>query len=537
MAIQIPGLAASQALPGVYMSVILGGTGTSAGAAPIKIMLMGNKITSTLTNSAPSFTVTAGTMPNATPTFVASAGDAAILTGEGSELHNMARAVFAQYPEATVWLCSSAESGGARASLVLTFVNAATAAYTIRLVTQGKSYDIAVASGAAIATIAEAVAQAVLDDPTLPFTAQFAAGVVTFTAKHPGTRGNSLILRAYFVDSAGVETRITSSSTTSPGATTGILSGGTPSSEEYLFSGGTNTDDNTAALASMASVRYDRIAAAYIDSGSTSNLTRLVAHMNALATPTEQKWQQGIIGLATDDSTAIGVAQGLNAPRLQAVWHYNNPMQPGVTAAEVAAARLIGDARAGGIRTGEAADPAANLDGMKLVTTPPQYGIADQPTTTEANNALNNSLTVLMPDPDRASGTVIARSVTTRSLANGTPNYAVRDTTNVTVPDYTADYLRADLAVTYAGVKLGSDGLDGRPPVVANVVSPSIVRDRIAFDLAQLEQRGILRDVEANLPLLKVEEDPVVSGRLNCEIPCEPMPGLHIIGGNVRQTA
>lgn len=534
MAIQIPGLAASQALPGVYMSVILGGTGTSAGAAPIKIMLMGNKITSTLTNSAPSFSVTAGTMPNATPIFVASAGDAAILTGEGSELHNMARAVFAQYPEATVWLCSSAESGGARASLVLTFVNAATAAYTIRLVTQGKSYDIAVASGAAIATIAEAVAQAVLDDPTLPFTAQFAAGVTTFTAKHPGPRGNALILRAYFVDSAGVETRITSSATTSPGTTTGTLSGGSAVGEEYLFTGGTTEDDNTNALASMASARFDRIVGAYID---TSNITRIVTHLNALATPTEQKWQQAIIGLAGADSAAITIAQGQNSPRLQAVWHYNNPMQPGVTPAEVAAARLIGDARAGGIRTGEAADPAANLDGMKLVTTPPQYGIADQPTTTEANNALNNSLTVLMPDPDRASGTVIARSVTTRSLANGTPNYAVRDTTNVTVPDYTADYLRADLAVTYAGVKLGSDGLDGRPPVVANVVSPSIVRDRIAFDLAQLEQRGILRDVEANLPLLKVEEDPVVSGRLNCEIPCEPMPGLHIIGGNVRQTA
>ena len=534
MAIQIPGLAASQALPGVYMSVILGGTGTSAGAAPIKIMLMGNKITSTLTNSAPSFSVTAGTMPNATPTFVASAGDAAILTGEGSELHNMARAVFAQYPEATVWLCSSAESGGARASLVLTFVNAATTAYTIRLVTQGKSYDIAVASGAAIATIAEAVAQAVLDDPTLPFTAQFAAGVTTFTAKHPGPRGNALILRAYFVDSAGVETRITSSATTSPGTTTGTLSGGSAVGEEYLFTGGTTEDDNTNALASMASARFDRIVGAYID---TSNITRIVTHLNALATPTEQKWQQAIIGLAGADSAAITIAQGQNSPRLQAVWHYNNPMQPGVTPAEVAAARLIGDARAGGIRTGEASDPAANLDGMKLVTTPPQYGIADQPTTTEANNALNNSLTVLMPDPDRASGTVIARSVTTRSLANGTPNYAVRDTTNVTVPDYTADYLRADLAVTYAGVKLGSDGLDGRPPVVANVVSPSIVRDRIAFDLAQLEQRGILRDVEANLPLLKVEEDPVVSGRLNCEIPCEPMPGLHIIGGNVRQTA
>ena len=51
------------------------------------------------------------------------------------------------------------------------------------------------------------------------------------------------------------------------------------------------------------------------------------------------------------------------------------------------------------------------------------------------------------------------------------------------------------------------------------------------------EARSILRDVTANLSLLVVDADPVVSGRLNCEIPCEPVSGLHIIAGNVRQIA
>jgi phage tail sheath gpL-like len=50
-----------------------------------------------------------------------------------------------------------------------------------------------------------------------------------------------------------------------------------------------------------------------------------------------------------------------------------------------------------------------------------------------------------------------------------------------------------------------------------------------------MESDGILRDVEANLSLLQVVEDANVSGRLNCEIPAEVIPGLHIIAGNIRQ--
>jgi phage tail sheath gpL-like len=63
------------------------------------------------------------------------------------------------------------------------------------------------------------------------------------------------------------------------------------------------------------------------------------------------------------------------------------------------------------------------------------------------------------------------------------------------------------------------------------------VRAVILDRLAAYEARSILRDVTANVSLLVVEADPVVSGRLNCEIPCEPVSGLHIIAGNVRQIA
>lgn len=540
MSIIVPGFSSSQAVPGVYLAVILGGAGTSSGVAPRKIILMGNKVTTNLTATA-TYTVgapvvvttTAGTLANATPTFVASADDAATLAGAGSEIHVMARAVFAQYPDATCYVVTSAESAGARASLVLTFATTAAAAFTVQILTAGQTYNIPVAVGDVVQDIGAAVADTINDDPNLNFTATNALGVVTFTAKHPGPRGNSLLLRALFVDAASASTRITAASTTSPGATTGILSGGAAEGAEYRFSGGTTDDDNTAALASMASTRYDRIVGAYIDS---TNIGNIVTHMNALATAVEQKWQQAIVPSTATDTATTALAQAQNASRLQLVWHYNNPCPPCVTAAEVAAARLIGDARAGGILPGEASDPAANLDFMKLVTTPPQYGVADQPTGTELNNALNTGVTPIAPDPDRASGTIITRSITTRSLAGGTPNYAVRDTTNVTVPDYTADYLRADLATTFAGVKLGSDRADGLPPPAPNVVTPSMIRARIAFNLAELEAQGILRDVEANLPLLVVREDPQVLGRVNANIPCEPAPGLHQIGGNVRQT-
>ena len=53
MSIAIPGLSASTKTPAVYLNVILGGPGTSAGAAPETILLIGNKLETNISEASP----------------------------------------------------------------------------------------------------------------------------------------------------------------------------------------------------------------------------------------------------------------------------------------------------------------------------------------------------------------------------------------------------------------------------------------------------------------------------------------------------
>jgi phage tail sheath gpL-like len=510
--------------------VILGGAPTSAGAVAKKILLVGNKITTTLTNSAPSFSVAAGTKANASPEFLASADDAATYFGRGSELHRMALRVFEQYPDALVYGCAVAESGGNRATVVCTFATNASAAFAVRVRIAGKTIDVPVASADTPTVIATAVANAILDEVDLPVTAQFSVGALTISAKHPGPRGNSLHARLSFVDGAGRETTITTSSTGSGAGTTGQMSGGAAESGVYLFTGGTTADDVTAALAALASTKFDRYVLAMRDA---TNVDLVAAQLDSMAGVTNQKRQQFITCTSDTLANATTLATARNDSRGQIVWHYVSPLPPEEVAAQVCAARLAGDNVVGGSLVGEASDPAANLDGVGLRSIAAQLDVADQPTTTEIESALNNGLTPLAP---RGAFASVVRSITTRSLdASSQPSYSVLDTSNVTICDHVADDLQSDLTATFAGCKLASDSDDGEPPDVARVVTPSIIRSRLHYKLKGYEGAGIIRDVDANLALLVVEEDAGVAGRVNAEIPCEPIPGLHVLGGNVRQ--
>lgn len=532
MTVTVAGVPSSRKTPGVAFNVVLGGPGTSAGAGAKKTILLGNMIASALTNSSPMFSVAAGAAAVAEPVFVPSEDDAATLFGRGSELHRMARAFFAEAPDGTLYACPVAEASGTAATAVLTFATNANAAYTVRLRLCGEIIDVAVASGDTPTTIAAAVADAINDNQNLPFTAQNSVGAVTIEAKHDGPRGNTLIVDAYFVSSTGAETRITTASTTSPGATTGIWSGtGTLGSEITLASGATQ-DSFANALAAIEPARYDRIVGACIES---TNIGRIVTHVNAQAGPTVQLLEQAVCGSVDTYANAVTLATGQNAARMQIVWHHASVLPAGEVAAQVCAARLYGDTGAGGQLPGEADTPSANLDGLELASVLMQRVVADQPTRTEIENALNNGLAALTLSGSRPGYASVVRSITSRSLRSGTPNYAVLDTSSVTVPDYAADTIRADLATSFAGCRLASESSDGLPPRASLVVMPSTVRARIAQRLKQMEEQAILVDVDDNLSLLVVEADGVTPGRLNCEIPAEVIPGLHIIAGNVRQ--
>jgi phage tail sheath gpL-like len=541
VSIAVAGVPDSRKTPGINFNVILGGPGSASGSAPKSIMLLGNMIPTTLTNSSPQFTVTAGTATAAVVVPVPSSADALTLFGQGSELHRMAMATFAQYPDATVFACPVAEASGTPASVVLTFVNAANAAFTIRLKMCGLVFDVGVASGDSVTTIATNVADRINDNADLPYFAQNSSGVVTITAKHDGPRGNWLIVDAYFVAAGSTtETRITTSAVTSSGATTGAWSSngtvyGTGTTFEVPLSSGATQDSFANALAAINPSRYDRIVCACTDS---TNADLVVTEINAQSAPTVQLLEQAIMASTDTYANAVTLASGRNAARLQVAWHYASVMPPPDLAAQVAAARLAGDTAAGGVLVGEASDPAANLDGVNLATIPMQRLVADRPTSTEIEGALNNGLTVLAPSALRPSLARVVRSVTSRSLANGVPNYAVIDTAYVTVVDYCADDLRSYLTSTLQGAKLGADGADGNPASRAsNITTPSIIRGMIYGKLKLYEEAGILRDVDNNASLLAVQADSNTPGRVNCEIPTEPVSALHQVAGNVRQLA
>jgi phage tail sheath gpL-like len=528
--IGIAGLASSRKTPGYYFNVILGGASTSAGEAPRKILLVGNKITTDLTAAAPSFTVAAGTQANAVPVAVYSADDVATYFGRGSELHRPAKRVFEQYPDAAVFCMAVAESGGAKATGVYTFVTTASGAFSVRFKLSTETFDVAVASGDSITAIATACATAILARPDLGMTAQFSAGVLTLTAKHPGPRGNDLVVDAFFVNAAGLETRITTSSTSSGSGTTCTLSGQTTVEGAYYLSGGTTADDVTAALAAVVSSTYHRQVWAHRD---TTNVDLINAQIDSLAGVTAQRRQQVVYGSLSSLATAITLATGRNKARAQIVWHYNSPVPIEEVAAQECAARLIGDSAAGGVLPGEATDPAANLDGLRLKSILPQSSVADQPTATEIESALNNGLTPLMP----ASGNRVAvvRSVTTRSIgAASQPNYSVLDTSVVTIADFITDDMQADAATTWQGFKLAPDNADGSSPEVPLVTTPSLIRARFFRKLKSYEAAAILINVDAWKANLQTALS-ATPGRCDAEIPFEAIPGLHILGANVRQ--
>lgn len=528
------GLSPSTKTPGVNIALILGGPGTASGAAPKRILLIGNMLESDATGASPAFSRAAGTMALATPTVFNSAAAAGAYAGRGSELHRMSAAVFAEEPQSLVYGCAAADAAGTAASLVLTFATEATSAFTVRVYACGLVFDVPVHTGDTATTIASLVAAAINAQDVLPYTAQNSAGQITLTALSTGPRGNTLTCAFSFISPANVETPITTSGPASTGATTGTLAGGLQVGGEYFFTGGATQDSIVAALAAVATTKFDRIVLANVDA---TNVDRLTTALVSQSAPTVQIRQQGVVGSIAGISTAKSFAVARNQALLQIVWHYNSRLPVWEAAAQVAAARLAGDGAVGGLLTGESDDPAANLNGLELATVPVQATIADRPLATDIEDALNNGLTPLAPSSARPNFVRVVRSITSRSTANGVQNYAVIDTSAVTICEYVADDMQQQLATTFAGYKLAPNTSDGLPPRAPKVTTPLLLRAFIAGLLKGYEERAILVNVDANMPLLTVVASNVTPGRVDCEIPAACIPGLNIIGGNVRQLA
>jgi phage tail sheath gpL-like len=544
MGITVQGLPSSRKTPGTYLALIFGGPGTGTGAAEERLMCVGNMLPSDVTGATPSFTIVAGIAALATPIQVFSESDAIEKFGRGSELHIMCAAAFDQDPNVPVWATPVGEAGGAaRAAMTIALTGgAATRDYTFVVYCDGQRVEILpTVNGLTVDLMGLAIAQGICDAADLPVTAQYdsTGDTITITAKQKGTRGNLIPLKVDIIDgSRTYQLRTGALAATVAGGTIFTLSAAT------LGSGtGTETTTFNSAASAMAAERWHRIALAHEDS---TNLATMATQITNKAAATSMLWEQMVTAntraITATISSGLGgpLAQALllNNPRVQLVSHYNSDRGPGAIAAQVAAARLMGDSFIGGTSEGETNDCAANLDGTLLATIPQQELVDDRPLPAEIEACLNAGVTILQSSPSRPGYTQVVRSITTRFKdSSGAVNYAVLDTSEVTTTDHVSDMIRSGVTTTYARHKLADDSPSGDPPKVPLIVTPKMLKSFIAGILKLEEEQGHVINVDLHMSKLDVQRDTVVRGRCNAEIPVEPAPGFHIFGGNVRQLA
>lgn len=529
MGIVVGGVPASRKLPGTAFNVVFGGSPSGAGTQAKKILCVGNMIAANITGASPSFTRTAGVSAVETVYQPSGADDADARFGKGSELARMVRRAFEVAADAQVYAIAPAESGGTAASQTLTFATNATSSATLRLYLAGKTIEVALngTSGSPVTptAFATSVATAINAEDQTPYTAQYALGVVTVTAVHKGPRGNKLEFRAAWVRSSdNVEVEITGSAIASGTGMTGQLGAGTGT----LGSGAT-VDSLTNTLAQIVASKYDRIVVAAQDA---TAIDALLAQLDTQAGPTVQIRQQAVYLLDDTVANNNSFAIARNDARGQCASVKDSPLPPPEVAVLIAAGRLYGDGTANGRAVGEASDPACNLDGLQLKgSLIPRKRTSDY-TTSELESGLNNGVSVLRPSSLNPGSLELVRSVTSLSVIASQQNYSVLDTSAVTGVDYVADDLQAYLLTLYRNYKLVSDGVS---PLPSMTVTPSIIRNTIIARLREHELAGVVRDVTEHLAAVQVVEDGGVPGRVNCEIPAEIVPGLHIIAANVRQ--
>ncbi len=130
------------------------------------------------------------------PTRIFSDAQAEVAFGKASILSRTYRAFHAADASSECWAIAVDDLGGGTAATgTITVTGPATAGGTIALMIAGQPVAVGVANAAAAATVAASIAAAINAVAALPVTAAAVAAVVTLTSRHKGTAGNDIDVR------------------------------------------------------------------------------------------------------------------------------------------------------------------------------------------------------------------------------------------------------------------------------------------------------------------------------------------------------
>lgn len=503
--IVIAGFPSSSKTPGLVRETKYGQGRVSIGQIPVKCVVTGNK------TSAGTATADSDILP------VYSQDQADTYAGAGSEGALQLRAAL-DIPGITLYYAPVAapSSSPTAATLTATVAGTWSTTGTATLWLGGKAYSTGVAATDSVTTVAANLSSAVNGDANAFCTASPSVGVITFTVKSTGARGNGWICRKDL--------------SVAPAGMTITLAGGTALTGGMTpFSGGAGADDVTNVLALLATDVYDIQGWAQADS---TNAALIRAQVQSEASPLKMHLEHAIFATTRGTSTSASFAQTtLNEYRCSVVHLTNCEWAPASIAAQMAAVRsaMIGDNPNFNF---DDLGTAANPSGLSL-TIPPQSQKADIPLRSVTETLLSSGVTPLTTTPD---GRVkIVRAIQSHSLNGSNPDYRTLDWGDVDVPDRVSKEIGAQFDVfKAANPYVGDDPGPGSQPPVKGVGTPSRWQASITKVLKDSESQNWLQDVDLNPPIVEYNN---VAKRLMAAVPCVVRTQHHGSGASIRQTA
>lgn len=430
------------------------------------------------------------------PTRVLSVADAERDFGRGSQLAAMLTAFIGANRWADITAIAVDDDGaGVAATGKITVSGPASAAGTLALYVAGKRVAIAVASAATAANIATHLAAAINADTTLPVTAVAADAGVTLTARHKGTIGNDIDLRANYAQGdlypAGVGL-----------AFTAMASGaGNPSLAD--------------ALAALGDVHYATFVLPFRD---PTNLDLVETELEDRWGPMQQREAVAYVGVPGSFSDMTTAGEAHNSQLLVMMGAGKSP-SPAYLWAAVAAALDAGEV--------DPARPRQTLQMTGLLAPPVQ----DRMTQAERNLLLYSGVSTYVVDA--GDDVRIERLVTTyRESANGTPDESYLDVETVRTLGYMRAAFRNRIALAFPRHKLADDGTNFAPGQA--IATPKLVKVELLHVARELERAGVLENFEQFKAQLIVERDASDPNRVNALLPPDTVNQLRVFAGAVQ---
>lgn len=437
------------------------------------------------------------------PENLTSAEAVAVRFGHGSQLHQMARALFANNSNTQATFLALDDTGTA-ATGTITITGTATGAGFVYLYIAGELVKVSVAIGDDPTTVAASIAAAVNAAVHLPVVAASALGVVTATAQQKGTQGDHIDLRlSRFAGEAAAA-----------GLTVAIAKMGS-----IVAGSGTPTID--ASLWAALGDEHFNVMAVGFDAADQSTLTAFgleladragpIRAIEALACFCHRATHSSLISKGGANNSKYLTLLGAEAASLSTPW-------------EEAATYAGVLAREGKI------DPARPFHTLELV------GIvapdaADRFTLQERDLLLRAGIATT--SVDASGGVTIERAITTyQQSPGGAPDTAFLDVNTVLTLGFLRWDTRTRFANKYPRHKLADDGT--RVGAGQAVLTPSLIRAELLGYFLSWETLGLVEGFSQFKGDLIVERSATDPTRVDVVMPPDLINQLRVVGAAIR---